>query len=228
MATIEEVFLYIALIAIIVLVAVKLIMAYRFNRAYNANKENNLLLGVMFFFLFMAISRISLAYFDFVLTKFDPLEFQANALFWKFASIFQYIGFFCLIFSFERVIFEGKTWYLISVLYAIMTGVVMFISDFLAMQFWAGIPIAIAALFIPISYIYLAKKSQGEIRKKALIIFAGFILYAAGLLILGEDVVSALIGVFSAPELLIRYILHIVSVGLKLGAIALLGYGYLK
>ncbi|MHA1359200.1 MAG: hypothetical protein ACTSRC_13840 [Candidatus Helarchaeota archaeon] len=53
-------------------------------------------------------------------------------------------------------------------------------------------------------------------------------LYAAGLLILGEDVVATLVGFFPSSEILIRYIIHIISVGLKLGAISLLYHGYLK
>lgn len=224
----ETILLYFALIMILVLIGIKIFMGILFQRAYNENRANKLLLGVTIFFFLMAISRIGLFYFDFVLTQFQSSLYPQNAIFWKIFSGFQYAGFFCLIFAFEKVIFEKKTKYLISLLYAIFVTIAMAIPDFFEAQFWAGIPLAIAALFIPISYIYLAKTSQGDIRKKSLAIFAGFMLFAVGLLILGEDIVTILMGSFSASDLLIRYFLHIISVGFKLGAIILLRYGYLK
>ena len=78
--SLEAFFLYFAFIIILILIIVKFLMVYLFRGAYKENKTNKLLLGVILFFLFMALGRIGLVYFDFSLTQFQSTLYQQHAL----------------------------------------------------------------------------------------------------------------------------------------------------
>lgn len=210
------------------LITVKFIIAYALFMKYRSNKENKLLLGASLLFLLLGISKIIFAYFDFYLTGFSSILIERYSIVWKFAGIFQYAGFISLIACAEKVIFKGKTYYLISICVGILTVVAFSLPILAISQLLSGFAMLIGVLFIPVSYLYLAIISSEDIRRKSLAIFAGFVIYAFGLLILGEPSSNLLRIIFPIDPLQLRYFAQFLSVFIKFGGMTLFIYGYLK
>lgn len=210
------------------LITVKFIIAYALFMKYRANKENTLLLGASLLFLLLAISKIMFAFFDFYLTRFDATLIEQYSVVWKFAATILYAGFIFFIVCAEKVIFKGKTYYLISIFLAILTIIALAWPIMIISQFLSGISSLFAILFIPASYLYLAKISAEDIRRKSLAIFAGFLIYAFGLIIEGEPGANLLHLIFTVDPFLLRYFLQFLSVFIKFGGMSLFIYGYLK
>lgn len=101
----------------------------------------------------------------------------------------------------------------------------MAVPDLATAQIVGGIPTAISMLFIPISYLYLGIISKGQIRKKSFIILIGITVYLIGYLMLAEVILTLYMTIFAAPEIIMRYILHMISIGFKLVGLAFIIYG---
>lgn len=210
------------------LITVKFIMAYVLFIKYRSNKENKLLLGTSILFVLLAISKIIFAYFDFYLTGFSAILIEQYSIVWKFAGIFQYVGFISFIACAEKVIFKGKTYYVISIILAVLTVIAFALPILTISQLLIGLASLTAILFIPASYLYLAIVSSEDIRRKSLAIFAGFLIYAFGLIILGEPSANILHVLFPVDPLLLRYFAQFLSVFIKFGGMSLFIYGYMR
>ena len=212
-----------------VLVGVKFIFAYLLFNKYRNNKEIQMLLGACLLFLFLGIGRIFMMVFDYLLTGFNPNLLQTYIIFYKIGNSFTWIGLFCFTFASEKAIFSGKTRYLISITYAVFIVISSVPIDFVLSQTLAAIPTAFALVFIPISYIYLAKNSVGEPRTKSLIILAGFIVYFIfGYVILVEGFSTFFASITQVDVILVKYIIHTLSASIKIVGIFLLYLGYVK
>ncbi|MBD3227057.1 MAG: hypothetical protein GF329_02630 [Candidatus Lokiarchaeota archaeon] len=226
---IEKLFHDIAIGLIFTLISSKFIISFKFYNDYKNQEleyKNEMLLGTSLGFIFLAFGRIVYVIFDFFLTEFDSFLYQQFSTVWKIASIIQYIGIVILVFYSEKVIFSGKTKYLITIISIISIMISMFQLNFLMVQLWSGISTLFATLFIPLSYLYLVLKSSGKIRKKAFAIFLGFILYLIGFLLLGEVFVTIIANFILENEIIVRYLMHIISVIIRYFGIWLFIYGY--
>lgn len=164
-------------------------------------------------------------YFDFFLTEFNPLVYQNYILYWKLTNLITWVGYLTIIIVLERFILKGKSYYLISIFYLISIIISLVVSDFELVQIVAAIPTALGVLFIPFSYLYLAKYSH--IRKKALIIFFGYMVFFFGYLLLAQFIVNLFISISDMEQLTLVYLIYITSMIFRIGGIALLSYGYL-
>lgn len=88
------------------------------------------------------------------------------------------------------------------------------------------VPSAFAMIFVPLTYLYLAR--YDTIRKRALAIFVGYVIFFVGATLLAEDLVQGFIALNPSNALNIRSTIHITSIGLKIGGMLFLVYGYRK
>jgi len=221
----SEILWYTALILTLLVISIKLIFTHRLFRDFQQDRQNFLVLAASILFFFLAVSRALMLYFDFFLTEFNPDNYQDYILYWKLANLFTWIGYLSLILVMEKSIFKGKTYHLISILYVIFIIISLAVPDFTSAQNIAAIPTAVGIVLIPFSYLYLARHEH--IRKKALIIFFGYIVFFIGYLFLAEFIMGGLISLANMEPIQMRYILHIISSILRLSGIFLLSYGYL-
>ena len=83
----------------------------------------------------------------------------------------------------------------------------------------------ISTAFLPISYLNIALKSEGIIRKKALFIFTGFLLIFLGSTLVGESFIDPLREVLGGLE---RIQIHPISFGMKIIGYSLFFFGFKK
>ncbi|TFF95018.1 MAG: hypothetical protein EU544_03645 [Promethearchaeota archaeon] len=221
----SEILWYTALVLTILIICIKLLFSHRLFRDFQRDRQNFLVLGASILFFFLAVSRVLMLYFDFFLTEFNPEKYQDYILYWKLANLFTWIGYLALIMIMEKSIFKGKTHHLISIIYIIFIIISLAIPDFTTAQNIAAIPTAAGIVLIPFSYLYLARHEQ--IRKQALMIFLGYIVFSIGYLLLAEFIMEGLISITNMESIQMRYIIHIGSIGLRLAGVLLLSYGYL-
>ncbi|TFG05747.1 MAG: hypothetical protein EU536_00805 [Promethearchaeota archaeon] len=68
------------------------------------------------------------------------------------------------------------------------------------------------------SYIYIAIRNSGQIRRKALEILLGINLYAIGLLLQVQFIITGLAVALAVDPTELVYIMHVISVGFRAGA----------
>lgn len=193
---------------------------------FKKDKENRLVLAVGLFFLFMGISRIILLFFDFFLTGLNPAYLQTYSLVWTIGSIFVATGFGFFIIVADHNLFKGKDKYLLTIIYAVASTITLAIPIFIISETLSSVAIISAVLFIPISYLYVAIKSTGEIRRKALAVLFGLVVFATGLLLLGEPIIGPFAIMIPIDDILVRYTFHIISVCFKVAGGMIILYGY--
>ncbi|TFG01089.1 MAG: hypothetical protein EU541_00425 [Promethearchaeota archaeon] len=222
----ESILFPIAFIYYFVLIIVKFSAAAIFYKTYYDSKVNKLVLGASLLFLFSAISRIIMVIFDFPLTKFDSSLYQNYAIIWKIGYFINNMGYVCLIFISEIAILKKKSRFLISIFYFISLIISIVPIDIKTVQVISIIPSTLAMIFIPLTYLFLAKYKT--IRTRALAIFGGYILFFTGSLIFIEEIVQVFISLNPSQALNIRSLIHIISISVKIVGIGIMIYGYRK
>lgn len=130
-------------------------------------------LGISIFFVLVGLARAVLVYHDF----FASDEF--DILLWKIANIIVLTGFTFLSYTIETHVYK-KTKHAFTLIGAVITGAFALIWDKSIATIIMYIGTVLLILLPLIIYIITAKKSVGEIRKRAMIIIVGiFILLVA-------------------------------------------------
>lgn len=138
--------------------------------------EKRLFLLYGFFFIFLMVGRIFLFIFDFYLTEFDISNISDfEFLIWKIGISFQVFSYSFLFALMEKRIMKGKDFYILLILYFIFYIIGMISSNLEDAGIYAFIATAFS-IFIPLAYLYIAVKSQQHVRRKAILIFFGFML----------------------------------------------------
>lgn len=209
------------------LIFVYFILAICFYYLYvKRDKENRLLLGVSFFFVFVAFSRMTYIIFDYYLTEFNPLLYQTYFNVWRIATALIIIGFGFVFFIADHNLLKGKDKYVLTIIYGVSGTITVAIPLFDISELFSTTAIIAAMLFIPVTYLYLAIKTSDELRRKSLAIFLGFIIFGIGVILLGEIVIQALLLFLPIPGDLFRYLMHAISACFKIGGSAVLLYGF--
>lgn len=173
-------------------------------------------------FLFLAIGRCLLIYFDYFLVELDTTRYGEFQMMWKIATIFQLMGLGFLIITSEYAVFNGKDYYVFFIGFTIVVLISMLIQDFLLAQNVSVGALAFAA-FIPISWIYLMRKLP-QTRNKILMIFMGFVIYGGGLLLMSANVVPILEDLLS----LSIHEIYLISPLVQIPGLLILGLGIKK
>lgn len=141
-------------------------------------------------FLSLAIGRAFLMYADYFIVNLVPNDYVNHVEIWKWANFFQLLGLGFLILVSDYAVFRGKDYYLFSIGFAIVVTISMLLTDFYLVQMVATAAVAFA-VFIPISWIYLAFKLP-QTRRNTMLILFGFALFGGGLILLSINVAGGL------------------------------------
>jgi hypothetical protein len=152
-------------------------------------EKTKIQLAFLIFFLCWGIASSILLYFDYFLTELNPVEGLNHLLIWRISSIFIMGGLGTVIFASENGVFKGKDYYVFLIGYLIFFCIGIFHPDVLIAETFMLLAMGFA-LFIPISYIYLAYKFPAA-RKNIALEFVGFVIFAIGIVMAFAPVVEA-------------------------------------
>ncbi|MHA1264523.1 MAG: hypothetical protein ACTSRS_04730 [Candidatus Helarchaeota archaeon] len=193
------------------LIGFNFMLAFLFYRMYfQKDKQYRIILGLALFFQFVAISRIFYMIFD---------HFDNQFLYWKTATIFILIGLGFFLAVADYNLWQGRDKFLPTIAYVVLAIVIIYIPDFSLAEQVSTYGVLIPLLFIPFSYIYVAIKAMGEVRRKSLLILAGIVIYGVGLLLLVQFIIGS-------PGTDFFYTMHIISVGVRTVGGICLYYGF--
>jgi len=166
-------------------------------------------------FLFMGIGRVILATFD-VITEFNSANFnESNFWIWKLGSSVQLFGVGVWFLLMEKRVLKGKDKLGLLFFYIAFIAIGMILSDIIIVTTFVIIGM-VFAMYIPIAYVYIAAKSDGAVRKKALFMLFGFIFVIFGALLTSELIIVPLT---EATGLLAIHVHHIAFLIIILGVI---------
>lgn len=225
----------IAFIATIILIGGKFALAFYLHTKIRAKvaltgvKRLDFLYGVFILILGLGLARLTYGYYDFFLTKFDPnlLWVRPNVYFWQVATfIGGFTGAFVL-FAVERDIYRFK-------LKLIPTTVIMgvaFVQLFYPIRSQADFALVsnlgtigmLSSVIVVFTFVYLAVKSSGEMRRVSLVLVFSLIGYALTGMLMSEPILNAIDVGFG-----LRTVIIILVPIAKLVFLGLFGYGATK
>ncbi len=171
-----ELFLWIISIVVLTIIGIFFIKDYR-------KVKNNYFFWISLFFLLLMVARIFRLIVKFYLGE-PPIgqPFEGPAFIFESLFLFtMYIALFCIYFALERNILK-KTHFIFSGLVCVLCSIAIInLLFFNILLYVAMIFFIITILGLPLIFINLAKKTSGELRRKALIVFIGAILAEIGL-----------------------------------------------
>jgi len=203
-----------------ILIAVELRFGINFVRAYKKDRELSVIGSIGMFFLLMAVGRCAFIVFDYYLTEMTPAAYGPNVYMYQIATALQGAGEGFFLFVAEKQIFAGRDKYLILIGYVITMALGLVYPDFLTAQSITTIG-GLFILFIPPAYIYMLIKSSGPIRKLTAIVLLGMVVFAVGVIMLGEAVMIPLASLVGT-----RYAVHALSAVFKLVGATIVYLGF--
>ncbi|HUX97976.1 MAG TPA: hypothetical protein VMV49_00335 [Candidatus Deferrimicrobium sp.] len=165
------------------------IFLFFIDRYLKFKEKNRIQLAFCLIFLCLGIGRLLLIYFDYFLTGLEISAYDEFQLMWKTAILFEMVGIGFLILVSEYAVWKGKDFYSFFIGFLIVVCIGMCIPDFFLGQMIIVYAL-IFAVFIPISYIYLAIKLPKPSRSNIIMVFIGFIIFGGGLLLISAGVVE--------------------------------------
>jgi hypothetical protein len=153
-----------------------------------SEERTKIQVAFLIFFLCLGIVRSILLYYDYL---YNVMEIQELVI-WKISNIFLMGGIGSIIFASENGVFKGKDFYGFLIGFLILFSISIVYPDIPLSQSFM-LSAMIFALFIPISYIYLAYKFPVS-RKNIVLMFAGFGIFIVGLF----SALSAVVEMYTA------------------------------
>lgn len=150
--------------------------------------------GVFLLILFLLIARIFFMVFDYQLTAFDRNLYPTYANIWKIGMMFSGFAPIYLTFVLDKKIlnfkFKGIPAYILIA--TVIFGLIYPVNTLEDFYFISGIGVvgAIGVLIIPAIFFYIIKISTGEMRKTAVLIIVGLMLWAVGGVLVVDTVVQ--------------------------------------
>ena len=217
------------LITLITLLSMYLVMGLYFIRKYYqkkkvlgaGGKKDNLPLIHGIAIILLGLGRLGLAIFD-VTTEFNSANYAAsNFWIWKIGSSLQ-MGALCIFFLLmEKRLMKGRDKYLLAILYIVFWVLGMSMIDiFMATNL--VIVATIITTYIPFAYLYVAIISEGEVRKKAMYIFIGFVIFMVAALLTGEMVIDLI----AQPLGITRIGVHVIAYVIKMICLLFMFMGF--
>lgn len=223
------------ILTIIVLVYKAILSVYLFIKVNDKKKETgkfslDFITSMFILMVFLFISRFLFFFYDFYFTKFDPSTFhlEPNMLLWRFAMNFSMFGYFIILFSVDRKVLRFKFKGIFS--YIILIGFVLIIiypvnspEDFVIVSTLGALG-NLAAVFLPIIFIYIGIKTPG-VRKYAFMIAVGIIIYAIGSSLVIQSVADPLRKAYGNNIQILLFGLFFIG---KISGLTLLSVGVVK
>ena len=207
----------------IAMLCVYLFLSTTFLRNYYKKRDYKLNLPLSIMFICLFLGRIIFIIFDFFLTNFNVDEHNTYLSTYKIGLFFVLLGFSALLYIIDGLLFKGKDKYLFTIAYFIPVIFIFLSPTIDAVQNWVTISF-ISWAIIPIGYIYIGIKATGEVRRKAIYIILGVIIYLVSYLFLAEGVIVPILTQFP----IYIYDIHSIVVVGKIIGVILIAKGYLK
>ena len=142
-------------------------------------------------FIFVALGRVFLVIFD-IITDFNVINYnETNFWIWKIGSALQLFGVGLWFLMMEKRVLKGKDKYLLVILYTSFIVIGLIMTEVVLASNLVIIGMLFVA-YIPAAYVYIAIQSDGSVRKKALLMFFGFIILILGSLLPSEVIIAPL------------------------------------
>lgn len=226
-------FLVLTIITIITKIVLSL---YLLKRILNDKKKTGQLSYNFVFSLFilivcLLISRLFFFYFDFILTKYDSDKYYLypNIIFWKVGMFIAFLGYANLLFTIDKKAFDfnfkGILAYIVvaSGLFILLYPINSY-EDFNIVYIVVSIS-SLVGIVIPILFIIMGFKTQGDIRKGAFIFALGAILYLVSMNLVNTNVLEMLGEMYGSQMRITMFFLYIVF---QVCGLILLTYGAIK
>lgn len=162
-----------------------------FQKYLKWKEKNKVQLAFCLVFLCLSLGRIFLIYFDYGLTDLNVANYILYQNWWKLAILFYILGIGFLFLTSEYRVFRGKDYFLFFIGFSIMVCFAFVVQDFFLSQDLLTYALFFA-VFIPISYLYLAIKLPKLARKNVFLMLIGLILYLLFDLILSAGIAPIL------------------------------------
>ncbi len=211
-----------AIISLFLLLLTYLWMASLFYRAHRKSPENPVLFAFLLIFVFYFAGRLELGIYDYYLTSLESTRFPEFLLWWKIGMLVHNLSFVVLCFVVERQLFQGRDKYVFFIGFIASLGFMTLMPDLETAEWFTGLGF-LFSLFIPIGLLKITINSIGEIRRRVLFAFAGFIVFMFASLIVAQIPIEILTTATGCS----RYIIHVFSNGGQILGSVLLARGYL-
>ncbi len=211
-----------AIISLFLLMLTYIWMSVLFLKARKKSPENPILLSFILIFLFFFAGRLILGIFDFYLTILDSSRFPEFIWWWKIGELVHNMGFVVLCFVVERQLFEGRDRYVFFIGFLASITIMIAMPDVESAEWFTGIGL-LFSFFIPVGLARIAWITNGEMRRRVIYAFVGFMIFMFSGLIVGEIPVSF----FGTVTGWSRYAFHFFSNCGQILASCLFARGYL-
>jgi hypothetical protein len=228
---------YIIFALTLVVIAAKLILVIftakriMINRKSDEKVASDFLLSVFILLSSMLVSRILFAIFDFYLTKFDVSIYWTvpSVIFWKLGIMTVSLGEVYVIYIIDKKILNFKFKGLLALVMLIGTIVVVAYpinspADFDIDSILTFIPNAGMIVF-PVVFIWLGRRSSGEVRKTSFALAWGAALYLIGSIFVNAGILNFLNASFDASLDIFLYLIQTIT---KIVGIVLIAYSSSK
>jgi hypothetical protein len=201
------------------------------NRKSDEKVASDFLFAVFILFSSMLISRIFFAIFDFYLTKFDVSNYWMvpNVTFWKLGIMIVSLGETYVVYIIDKKILNFKIKGIIELV--MIVGIILVVAypvnspaDFDIVSILTFIPNAGMILF-PIVFIWLGRRSSGEVRNTSFALAWGAALYLIGSIFVNAGILNFLNSTFSASFDVFLYFIQTIT---KILGIVLIAYSASK
>jgi len=163
-----------------------------------ANQKINFIMAVLLLMLGLAISRICFFVFDFYMTKYDSdlVYVYPNIVVWKVGMLISMLSAIGIVYVVERDIYEFKTKKIPTVVLFFLAVLVFVypVSDnasFDTVSVIVGISVLVS-LVVPIGFIYLARKTSGQLRKISVMIVLSVLIYSFAGVLISDMILNAM------------------------------------
>ena len=193
----------IAYILTLITITVKLILAiFLFVKYKNVetvgDKKLTFIMAMLLRIIGLAISRICFFVFDFYMTKYDSdlVYVYPNIVVWKVGMLISMLSAIGIVYVVERDIYEFKTKKIPTVVLFFLAVLFLFILCLITqvlilfLSSWAFL--WLVSLVVPIGFIYLARKTSGQLRKISVMIVLSVLIYSFAGVLISDMILNAM------------------------------------
>lgn len=223
-------------LTIIVIITKLALSPYLLKRVLNDKKKTghlsyNFIFSLFILMVCLLISRLLFFYFDFILTRYDYDKYfiYPNIIFWKVAMFIAFLGYANLLFTIDKKAFDFKFKGILAYI-IVASGLFILLypinsnEDFNTVSMVFSMA-SLVGIVIPILFIIMGFKTQGDIRKGAFIFALGSILYLVSMNFVNTSVLELLGEMFGSQIRTTMFFLYLVF---KVSGLILLTYGSIE
>lgn len=166
----------------------------------------------------LGLSRTCYFIFDFYLTKLNPDLFyiEPNIWFWKMGNLFTSLGGIFVLYTIDKTVYQKKLRLIpeIVLLAVALTQFLYPVTDKASFDTVSAIGTigSIFTIIIPITFIWLAIKSAGQVRRTSLILGIGIVVYGVVGQLLSEPVLQSIEAVLPNARLIVWIVVPITKI----------------